>query len=319
MNDYVCLARRFPSMGIDGVLGVSVTSPSEIEDYLQALPVPVDDDKVKFVRLTSIPEKSKGHLMVNDVVVKYDGLSERFLDILRPVKTAQYNTGYKSGDIDWELAEQARQHAFETGKWSVSNDTYQVAVCDPDGNLAVVRGAKGTSRTLFKYAYAVYLDNERDKRRVTHNPYKQYSSIPSDKPKWAWSTFKFLHYWVFKHGPVVGPGKWHGFKKKLKKHHDAIQRVPTPELGPYLRMHTRRGHRRTQEFWKRCRIEHMKDPESIPRALSFVASKNEVRWVRVLVSEIDDLFKCADWDEWSDLTDPFHFTTFRDKEMNKWN
>tara|TARA_R100000329_G_C7477000_1_gene168049 strand:- start:269 stop:460 length:192 start_codon:yes stop_codon:yes gene_type:complete len=63
----------------------------------------------------------------------------------------------------------------------------------------------------------------------------------------------------------------------------------------------------------------MKDPESIPRALSFVASKNEVRWVRVLVSEIDDLFKCADWDEWSDLTDPFHFTTFRDKEMNKWN
>jgi|TARA_R100000482_G_scaffold124859_1_gene79477 hypothetical protein len=319
MNDYACLARRFPASGIDGVLGVSVTNTVELDQYLQALPVPVNHDKVKFVRLTSIPEKAKSHLMEGDVVVKYDGLSERFLDILRPVKTSYYNNGYKSGDIDWSLAEQARQQAFETGKWAVSNDSYQVAVCDPDGNLAVVRGSKGTSRTLFKYAYAVYLDNERDKERVTRNPYKQYTAMPSDKPRWAWSTFKFMHYWVFKNGPVVGKGKWHTFKKKLRKHHDAIQRVPKPELGPYLRMHTRRSHRRTQDFWKRCRNDYLNDPESVPRPLSFVASKNEVRWVRVDLAEIDELFMCADWDEWSDFTDPFHFTTFKNKSIEKWN
>jgi len=319
MNDFVCLARRFPAAGIEGVLGVHVSSDEEINQYLEALPVPVDDAKVKFVRLTAIPEKSKSHLRQNDVVIKYDGLSERFLDILRPVKTAHYNTGYQSGETDWELAEQARQKAFETGDWAVTNNSRQIAVCDPEGNLAVVCASKGTARTLFKYAYAVYLDNDRDKERITKNPYKQYSSLPSDKPRWAWSTFKFMHFWLFKHGPVVGKGRWHEFKKKLRKHHSAIQRVPKPEIGPYLRLHTRRTHSRTQEFWKRCRIEYLNDPESIPASLAFVASKNEVRWVRVLVSDIEELFQCVDWDEWSDFADPFHFSTFKNKEMSKWN
>ena len=319
MNDYVCLARRFPAAGIDGVLGVPVSSHIEISEYLQALPVPVDETKVKFVRLTAIPEKSKGHLSQNDVVVKYEGLSERFLDILRPVKTAQYNISYKSGEIDWDLAEQARQNAFESQRWALTNDTQQVAICDPEGNLAVLRATKGTSRRLFKYAYSVFLDNHRDKNRVTKNPYKEYTVLPSDKPKWAWSTFKFLHYWIFKNGPVVGKGRWHELKKKLKKHHAAIQQVPTPELGPYLRLHTRRTHPDTQEFWKRCRIQYLDDPEALPIALSFVASKDEVRWVRVLVSDIDDLLKCVDWEEWSDFHDPFHFSTFRDREMSKWN
>ena len=319
MNDYVCLARRFPAAGIDGVLGVPVSSHIEISEYLQALPVPVDETKVKFVRLTAIPEKSKGHLSQNDVVVKYEGLSERFLDILRPVKTAQYNIGYKSGEIDWDLAEQARQNAFESQGWGLSNNCQQVAVCDPEGNLAVLRATKGTSRRLFKYAYSVFLDNYRDKDRITKNPYKEYTVLPSNKPRWAWSTFKFLHYWIFKNGPVVGEGRWHELKKKLKKHHAAIQQVPTPELGPYLRLHTRRTHPKTQEFWKRCRIQYLDDPESLPVALSFVASKNEVRWVRVLVSVIDDLLRCVDWEEWSDVHDPFHFSTFRDREMAKWN
>ena len=158
MNDYVCLARRFPAVGIEGVLGVPVTSESEIDEYLEALPVPTDEAKVKFVRLTAIPEKSQDHLKPDDVVVKYEGLSERFLDILRPVETAYYNTGYQSGDIDWELAEEARSQSFETGKWSITKDGSQIAVSDPDGRLAVLRGSKGTSRTLFKYAYVVYVE-----------------------------------------------------------------------------------------------------------------------------------------------------------------
>lgn len=319
MIDYVCLARRFPAAGIEGVLGVTVSSDEEINQYLQALPVPADEAKVKFVRLTSIPEKSQGHLNKNDVVVKYDGLSERFLDVLRPVKTAYYNTGYKSGQIDWDLAEHARQLAFENEDWATTNNTHQVAICDPQGNLAVMRGSRGVSRTLFKYAYAAYPDNSQDKDRITDNPYKQYTIPPLDKPRWAWSTFRFLHFWIFKNGPVVDGGRFYELKKKLKKHHSCIQRVPTPELGNYLRLHTRRTHPKTQEFWKRCRIQYLEDPESIPRALSFVASKDEVRWVRVSVSEIDDLLKCVDWDEWLDFDDPFHFSTFKSKVMTKWN
>mgnify|MGYP001479201991 CR=1 FL=1 len=319
MNDYVCLARRFPAVGIEGVLGIPVSNPSEIDEYLEALPVPVDDAKVKFVRLTSIPEKSKNHLKVNDVVVKYDGLSERFLDILRPVETAYYNTGYQSGDIDWDLAEEARKQSFETGDWALTNDKHQVAVCDPDGRLAVLRGSNGTARTLFRYAYAVYLDNDRDKERITLNPYKQYTTLPSDKPRWAWSTFKFMHFLIMENGPVVENLRLHDFKKKLRKHHASIQKVPKPELGPYLRLHTRRNNRRTQEFWKRCRNEYLNDPDSIPRPLSFVASKHEVRWVRVDLSEIEEIFKCVQWDEWDDSCDPFHFSTFRNKKMAKWN
>ena len=171
MNDFVCLARRFPAVGIDGVLGVPVSSDVEIDQYIEALPVPVDASKVKFVRLTSIPEKSKGHLKADDVVIKYNGLSERFLDVLRPVNTAYYNTGYKSGEIDWDLAKEARTKALESGQWSLTNNRYQVAICDPDGDLAVIRGAHGTSRRLFKYAFAVLLDNDRDLRRIGFDPY----------------------------------------------------------------------------------------------------------------------------------------------------
>ena len=319
MNDFVCLARRFPAVGIDGVLGVPVSSDVEIDQYIEALPVPVDASKVKFVRLTSIPEKSKGHLKADDVVIKYNGLSERFLDVLRPVNTAYYNTGYKSGEIDWDLAKEARTKALESGQWSLTNNRYQVAICDPDGDLAVIRGSHGTSRRLFKYAFAVLLDNDRDLRRIGFDPYKNHLIIPSDKPKWAWSTFKFLHYWIFENGPVVGSGKWHGLKKILANHHSTVQRVPTPELGPYLRMHTRRTHPETQEFWKRVRIEYLEAPDSIPRSLSFVASKQDVRWVRVDVSEIDELLRCVSWEEWSHNHDPFHFSTFKNKHMSAWN
>ena len=59
MNDFVCLARRFPAVGIDGVLGVPVSSDVEIDQYIEALPVPVDASKVKFVRLTSIRRSLK--------------------------------------------------------------------------------------------------------------------------------------------------------------------------------------------------------------------------------------------------------------------
>ena len=320
MTDYVCLARRFPAKGIDGVLGVPVTSPDEIDSYLEELPVPVDADKVRFVRLTAIPEKSQGHLKSGDVVVKYSGLSERFLDVLRPVETASMNTNYKSGEIDWPLAEEARGKALESGEWSLTCDDHQVAICDPSGRLAVLRGAFATPRRLFKYAFAVLLQTERDRRRVTYDPYKGHLSMPSDKPRWAWATFRFLHHYIMSNGPVVPNGQYHQLKKMLKRHHRVSMSLPTPAIGPYLRLHTRRTHKHTQEFWKRAQIEYLKDPDSLPRALSFVASKKgEARWVRVELSEVDEILRCVSWPEWNDCHDPFHFSTFLNHRIAKWN
>lgn len=319
MNDFVCIPRRFPAAGVDGVLGVPVTNLSEHDSYLSALPVPVDDGKVRFVRLTAIPERSRGHLKVDDVVVKYTGLSERFLDIIRPVKTAVYNTNFRSGEIDWDMAEEARAQALDGQRWALTNDSSQVAICDPEGNLAVLRGSYGTSRGLFKYAYSVYLDTEQDKNRIRRHRYQDHVVDPQDKPRWAWATFKFIHYWIMKNGPVVGSGHWHEFKKMVKKHHSFIQKVPTPELGNYLRLHTRRNNKGSEKFWHRVRVQYLEDPESLPRVLSFVSEKKEVRWVRIETHELEEIMKFAEWPEWSDVCDPFHFSTFRSKSMAAWN
>ena len=319
MTDYVCLARRFPAKGIDGVLGVPVTSSDEIDAYIEKLPVPVEADKVRFVRLTAIPEKSKKHLNEGDIVIKYHGLSERFLDVLRPVETSVMNTNYKSGEVDWKLAEQARKDAFERGDWAVTSDNHQVAISDPGGRLAILRGAHATPRRLFKYSFAVLLQTDRDRRRVTYDPYIGHMTMPSDKPRWAWATFRFLHHYIMSNGPVVPSGRFHDLKKMLIKHHKMAMTMPKPDLGPYLRLHTRRTHKHTQEFWKRVRIEYLNNPNSLPRPLSFVASKQDVRWVRVELSEIDDIMKCVAWPEWSDFHNPFHFSLMTHKRSQSWN
>jgi len=319
MTDYVCLARRFPAKGIEGVLGVPVTSKDEIGSYIDELPVPVEESNVRFVRLTAIPEKSSNHLRAGDVVIKYQGLSERFLDVLRPVETAILNTNYKSGEIDWDLAEEARREAFERGGWAVSSDSHQVAICDPDGRLAVLRGSRATPRSLFKYSFAVLLQTDRDKKRVTYDPYMDHMTVPSEKPRWAWATFRFLHHYIMSNGPVVPNGRFHALKKMLKRHHRVCMAMPKPEIGPYLRLHTRRTHKRSQEFWKRVRIEYLNDPDSLPAPLAFVASKQTVRWVRVELSDIDDIMKCVEWPEWSDFYDPFHFSPMTHKRNDKWN
>ena len=86
-----------------------------------------------------------------------------------------------------------------------------------------------------------------------------------------------------------------------------------------MRLHTRRTHKHTQEFWKRVRIEYLNDPDSLPTPLAFVASRQTVRWVRLELSDIDDIMKCVEWSEWSDFYDPFHFSPVTHKRNDKWN
>ena len=50
-----------------------------------------------------------------------------------------------------------------------------------------------------------------------------------------------------------------------------------------------------------------------------MASKQTVRWVRVELSDIDDIMKCVEWPEWSDFYDPFHFSPMTHKRNDKWN
>ena len=43
----------------------------------------------------------------------------------------------------------------------------------------------------------------------------------------------------------------------VKKHHRFVCSVPVPEIGNYLRLHTRRNNKRSQDFWHRVRVQYL--------------------------------------------------------------
>ena len=322
MVRFVCLAKLFPSAGIAGVLGVSVEDSAEIEDYREALGIN-PSQVVRFVRLTAIPDHAQPHLKAGDVVCKFDGLSERFLDVLRPVETAYLHGRYQSGEIDWELAEEVRSFAIENSCWEIGTDNYQVAISDPSGRLAVLRMKSGSPRKLFKTAYAALQQTRRDRERLEQNPAVGYLVDPNWKEKCARATFKFLHKWLFENGPVVDPSKIYWFKKKLKKHNEMMCNLPQTRLDDHqIRMHTRRNNKNSSDFWSRVRREYLVDEDSLPRPLSFVASKREVRWVRITIEEAEQVLSYIDWPEWSPFNDPIHFSALNHRSVSgakAWN
>ena len=320
MNKYVCMAHRFPSAGIEGVLGVAVQNEEEIEEYKRYIGGDVSNQRIRFVRLTAVPDHVGKHLKVGDVVIKYEGLSEKFLDILRPVETAYLLSKYKAGDIDWEHAEEVRQYSLETLRWQIATDGYQVAISDPDGRLAVLRANKGMPRRLFPTAYCVLLETEHDKARIADDPYMDRRETVSKRQRCAWATFRFIHHCLFKHGPIVDSSILHEFRKKIKRHNRVYSDLPKVEFSNFLRMHTRRTHKHSQDFWRRARVEYLDDPDSMPRPLSFVASKRSVRWVKLTMEEVEQVLNYVDWDEWNEFRDPMHFSNVRKEGSSAgWN
>jgi hypothetical protein len=322
MVRFVCLAKLFPSVGIVGVLGVSVEDTAEIEDYREALGIDLSQ-VVRFVRLTAIPEHAQPHLKAGDVVCKFDGLSERFLDILRRVETTYLQSRYQAGEIDWELAEDVRSLSVEKSSWEIDTDNYQVAISDPSGRLAVLRMKSGSPRKLFRTAYAALQQTKRDRDRIETNPAVGYLIDPNWKEKCAWATFKFLHKWLFDNGPVVDPSRFYLFKKKLRKHNEMMCNLPLSRLDDHqIRMHTRRNNKHSSDFWSRVRREYLVDEDSLPRPLSFVSSKREVRWVRITMEEAEHVLGYIIWPEWAELNDPIHFSALNHKAVSgskSWN
>tara|TARA_R100000988_G_C3971754_1_gene151830 strand:+ start:129 stop:1094 length:966 start_codon:yes stop_codon:yes gene_type:complete len=321
MNKYVCLAHRFPAAGIEGVLGVPVQNEDEINDYKRHMLGVVPNQRIRFVRLTSIPDQAKNHLKVGDVVIKYDGLSEKFLDVLRPVETAYLLSKYKAGDIDWEHAEDVRRYSLESFRWQISSDGYQIVICDPHGRLAILRGQHGTPRRLFPTAYCLLQETENDKKLVSDDPYVGRRVSISNKQRCAWATMRFIHHCLFKHGPVVDSSIMYEFKKKIRRHNRVFTDLPKVEFSNFVRLHTRRTHKHSQDFWGRVRKEYLDDPASLPRPLSFIASKRSVRWVRLTMEEVEEVLNYVEWDEWTKFRDPLHFSNVRKKSSGsaEWN
>lgn len=322
MLRFVCLAKLFPSAGIAGVLGVSVEDPGEIEDYREALGIN-PSQVVRFVRLTAIPDHAQPHLKAGDVVCKFDGLSERFLDVLRPVETTYLQSRYQAGEIDWDLAEDVRSLAVEKSCWEIGTDNYQVAISDPSGRLAVLRMKAGSPRKLFRTAYAALKQTKRDRDRLEHKPEVGYLIDPYWKEKCSWATFKFLHKWLFDNGPVVDPKKFYWFSKKLKRHNEIMRGLPLSRLDDHqIRMHTRRRSKHASDFWSRVRRECLLDKDSLPRPLSFVGSKSEIRWVRITLEEAEQVLEYILWPEWPEHKDPIHFSAMNHRSVNgsrAWN
>jgi len=321
MKDYVCLVNRFPAAGIEGVLGLPVDSEAEIATYRSCILPEGSPQGVQFVRLTAIPESAKNHLKPGDIVVKYDGLSEKFLDVLRKVETATMVSKYKTKPIDWEHAEDVRAKSLATGTWQLSSDRYQVAISDPDGRLAVLRAKKGTPRRLFPAAYTILLETEHDKKLASYDPYIERKVGVAHKQRCAWATMRFIHQYLFKHGPDVDSSGLYLFKKRIRVHNRAMLGVPDQEFGRYMRLHTRRTDKLAQNFWRRVRRQYIEDPESLPSSLAFVASKRVVRWVRLEDDEIEKILNYVEWEEWSDLRDPMHFSNSlgNNKPCPRWN
>mgnify|MGYP003137602783 FL=1 len=321
MNKYVCLAHRFPAAGIEGVLGVPVQSEAEIEEYRSHMDDVSPNQTIRFVRLTSIPDHANKHLKVGDVVVKYEGLSEKFLDVLRPVETAYLLSKYKAGDIDWEHAEDIRRYSLESFQWQLGSDGYQLAISDPYGRLVVLRAHHGTPRRLFPTAYSILQETENDKKLVADDPYIGRRVSVSHKQKCAWATMRFIHYYLLKYGPIVDSSVLYEFKKKIRRHNRVYSDLPKFEFANFVRLHTRRTHKHSQDFWRRVRVEYLEDPDSLPRPLSFIASKRSVRWVRLTMEEVDQVLNHVEWDEWNEFRDPLHFSNVRNNSSGsaEWN
>jgi len=308
MINYVCIAKLFPSAGISGVLGVPVQDPKEVNEYWDAMGI-VPGQQVRFVRLTAIPDHAKPHLKVGDIVCKFPGLSERFLDVLRPVETAYLASSWRTEPVDWEHAEEVRSRSIENNSWEASSDNYQIAICDPEGRLAVLRARKGTPKRLFKTAYAVLQETERDKMRMKVDKTVDYRLDPDRKKRCAWTTLRYLHGYLLKNGPIVDPEKLHWVRKLVRRHNEIVCSLPNPKLeNRQIRMHTRRRSKHAREFWHRIRREYLIDSEKLPRPLAFIASKREVRWIRVTLDEVEEVLKYIDWPEWKDIRDPVHFS-----------
>ena len=307
MNKYVCVSRLYPVKGVPGVLGVLVRDEGKIEEYLESLGS--GDADAAFTRVTSVPEKFSNHLAVGDIICKFSGLSEPYLDVLRPVKTCVYwskdnlsviEDGRWVPSVSWEQLEDLRADAVISVTWRVSITKETLAISDKLGNLVVINSA--ISRILIPDGMETFT------RKVSlHNPY-------GVRPHAAWRTARWVHSSIFDKAEDIESFDMAAFFVLTKRYHELALRVPYPKIGVNEFYLVFSKSKRCGAFWERIRREAALGRMDIPEPLRKVIKRWFIksRLVKVTEYEAEECMNFIHMDDWDKLYPPFTFRSSKE-------
>lgn len=302
MNKYVCVSRLYPAKGVPGVLGVLVRDEGKIEEYLSALGAGEVD--AMFTRVTSVPEKFSEHLAPEDIICKFKGLSEPYLDVLRPVKTCVYwsksnlsvvEDGRWSPSISWDQLEDLRAEAAISGTWKVSITETTLAISDKAGNLAVINSS--ASRILIPDGMEIFT-----RKATVCRPrgVRLYAS---------WRTVRWVHKCMFDAADDMESFDMGAFFVLVKRYHELSLRVPHPKIGvnEFYLVFSRA--KRCGTFWERIRREAALGRMEIPEPFLRVTKKwfTRTRSIRLTEQEAEECMDFIRLDDWNKLYPPFTF------------
>jgi len=307
----VCIGQLYPSSGVPGVLGISVSNEREIARYREAAELPEDEDAV-FIRLTDIPESASEWLLPGDVICKYAKLSEPFLDILREKKTVGHVSVDRSCSYFLErlmpAAEEARREAVEEHRWAVRYEGPLLAVSDPQGRLAWVVTLGNGVRKLIRHIYFT-----KPATKIERETAALMSPLSVKKVQAMWITLKVFHEFMFDQEEFTGK-HYLALKRGLPLINRVALTIPDcSKDGDLFRLHTRRKTAAAKKFWGRMRREYLLDPESFSGPLLTYMGRADARWVRVHLDEMPGILKHAMWPEWSLIKPPMHFSVLATK------
>ena len=292
---FMCIGSLYPSSGIDGVLGVVVQDQKDIGVYRKAVEA-IDDEKITFVRLTSVPKDAGAWLQSGDVVCKYAGLSEPFLDVLREKVTVIRQTEYRPIPVDWEMIESVRQKSVESNKWRVDASQSQIVVSDPTGRVASASVPKGSVRRMFPGMYMAILESNRDRARVKSRAKASHGFTPIERRAATWMTFRFFHRALMESGGGVNE-HWVKIRNRMKYVYELSLHFAS---ASHVRVRTRRTSKYAKQFWSRiCQI-YLNRPETLPDFMQNAAQRKWKQELYCTLEEFEPALQYTLWDEWKD-------------------
>jgi hypothetical protein len=292
MNKFVCVSRLYPARGVPGVLGIAVRNPAEVVKYAEAMSVNIGS-KVLFTRVTSVPEEFADHLFVDDVICKFDGISEEFLDVLRPVQTSVYKSTRYQVSVDWGVAEEVRTKAMMSDRWEVSLSKNQLCIADRRGSLAVTR----------------VICNLRNMLLPAWELFKKKRTVASEQEiRAVWRTMRWIHGKMMADGPDCSSISWPLLSIQVRTHFDTSRQIPVSTVdNRTCTMMTRQKTKIQRMFWHKIRLIYLEDPNLLPAPFAFIPTKRLVKQIVVTEEEAEQCLEYVDWDEWNSLRPPIAF------------
>ena len=292
MNKFVCVSRLYPAKGVPGVLGIAVRDVSEIVKYAEAMSVNIGS-KVLFTRITSVPDEFLEYLFVGDVICKFAGISEEYLDVLRPVETSVYKSTRHPVSIDWDVAEDVRTKAMMSYRWDVSLSKNQLCISDCKGSLAVARVTCNLRKMLLP-AWELF---------------KKKRTVASEQEiRAVWRTMRWIHGKMMAAGPDCSSISWPLFSIKIRAHFQTSAQIPVATVdNRTCTMMTRQKTNAQKMFWHKIRLIYLDDPSLLPDPFAFISTKKRVKQIAVTEEEAEQCLAYVDWDEWDTLRPPIAF------------